>query len=94
MGYAAGASAGAAAAAEAKKALIGGLLVEVEPQVFTNLASENKEQTCVTGEVGTIRKKKVYAFSINGLVIMTKSDEDLPLSNKMIRAGKISIPSL
>jgi hypothetical protein len=95
MAYAAGATAGAAAAAEeAKKALIGGLLVEVGPELFMNLASENRERICITGEIGTIRKKKVYAFSIDGLVIMTKTEGDIHVPNKVYRAKDIHIPSL
>ena len=93
MAYAGGAAA-AAAAQEAAKALIGGLLVEVDGNTFMNMASQQRDRICVCGEVGTIRKKTVYAFSIDGLVIMTKTDRDIPISNKLIRARDISIPSV
>ena len=93
MAYA-GSTAAAAAMEEAKKALIGGLLVEVGEDMFMNLASQHKERICVFGEVGTIRKKMAYAFSIDGLVIMTKTDRDIPIPNKTIRARDISIPSI
>lgn len=93
MAYAGGAAA-AAAAQEAAKALIGGLLVEVDENTFINMASQHRERICVCGEVGTIRKKTVHAFSIDGLVMMTKTDRDVPVPNKLIRARDISIPSV
>ena len=93
MAYAGGAAA-AAAAEEAKKALIGELLVEVWEDMFMNLASQHRDRICVFGEVGTIRKKNAYAFSVDGLVFMTKTDRDIPIPNKTIRAKDISIPSI
>ena len=92
VAYAAGAA--AAAAEEAKKALMGGLLVEVGEDMFMNLASQYRDRICVCGEIGTIRKKMAYAFSIDGLVIMTRTDRDIPIPNKTIRAKDISIPSI
>jgi hypothetical protein len=90
------ASAGAAAAQEAMKALIGGLLVEVEPEMFISLASEHGDRICVSGEVGTIRKKRAYALSIDGLVLLTKTGQDISvrIPNRQIRAREISIPSV
>jgi hypothetical protein len=93
MAYA-GSTAAAAAMEEAKKALIGGLLVEVGEDMFLNMASQHKDRICVFGQVGTIRKKTAYAFSIDGLVIMTKTDRDIPVPNKTIKAKDISIPSI
>lgn len=94
MAYGGTTAAAAAAAQEAKRALIGGLLVEVDENTFLNLASQNKDRICVYGEVGTVRKKNAYAFSIDGLVILTKTDMEMPISNKMIRARQIKIPSV
>jgi len=93
MAYAGGAAA-AAEAQEAAKALIGGLLVEVDENTFINMASQHRQRICVCGEVGTIRKKTGHAFSIDGLVMMTKTDRDVPVPNKLIRARDISIPSV
>lgn len=95
MAYAGAAAGGAAAAAqEAKRALIGGLLVEVNENTFLNLASQNRDRICVRGEVGTLKKRKVYAFSIDGLVIMTKTDSEIPAPNSIIQARQIKIPSI
>jgi hypothetical protein len=95
MAYAGGAAAAAGAAAEeARKALVGGLLVEVDEEAFLRLASENRDRVCVAGEVGTIRKKMLFAFSIDGLVIMTKTDRQVPVPNKLIYARDISVPAI
>lgn len=87
-------AAAAAAVQEAKKALMGGLLVEVDESMFMDMASENRDRICVCGEVGAIRKKMAYAFSLDGLVIMTKTDRQVPIPNRLIRASEISIPSI
>jgi len=90
MAYAGGITGGVAAAAvaarEAKKALIGGLLVEVDETTFQKLASENRERICVRG--------RKYAFSIDGLVIMTKTESEIPIPNEVIMSKRISIPSV
>ncbi len=96
MAYAGGAAAPAAAAQEARKALIGGLLVEMEEDAFLTIASEQRHRICVHGEVGTIKRKTAYALSIDGLVLYTTTDRDLSvmIPNRKIKARKIRIPSI
>ena len=98
MAYAGGITGGVAAAAvaarEAKKALIGGLLVEVDETTFQKLASENRERICVRGRKGAFKKRNIYAFSIDGLVIMTKTESEIPIPNEVIMSKRISIPSV
>jgi len=98
MAYAGGITGGIAAAAvaarEAKRALLGGLLVEVDETTFLKLASENRERICVRGRIGAVKKRNVYAFSIDGLVIMTKTESEIPIPNKVIMSKQIRIPSV
>jgi len=95
MAYAGGAAA-AAAAQEARRALVGGLLVELDDEAFLRLASDHRERICVYGEVGTLNRRMAPAFSIDGLVALTKTNRDLTalLPNRKIRARRFRIPAV
>ena len=95
MGYAGGATAGAAAAAAIANAIkASGAIIRVEPGEFLKLVSRQKEPLVVTADK-TFWSGYKYLFSYKGLIFYAKSGEriNLPGSAEIITAQKIWIPS-
>jgi hypothetical protein len=88
-----GAAAGAAAGMNAVKA--SGAIVQVEPEVFQQLANNEKSPLIVIAQGGFLNKGFRYLMGHRGLVFFTKSSEELmlPGGTQLISAAKIWIPS-
>jgi hypothetical protein len=89
---AAGASAAAAAIADAIKA--SGVLVRIAPEEFAKVLRLAKEPLVVTAEGGFFGKSYQYLMSYKGLAFFTKSSDPmtLPVGTEVVRANRISIP--
>jgi hypothetical protein len=88
-----GAAAGAVAGMNAIKA--SGAIVQVEPEVFQQLANSEKSPLIVITRGGFRNRGFRYLMGHGGLVFFTKSPEELmlPGGTQLISAGKIWIPS-
>jgi hypothetical protein len=95
MGYAGGATAGAAAAAAIANAIkASGAIIKVEPNDFLNVITRMKEPLVVMTEKSFWSGYK-YLSSYKGLAFYTKSNDklNLPGDVELIAAQKIWIPS-
>ncbi len=88
-----GVTAGAAAGMNAIKA--SGAIVQVEPEVFQQLANSEKNPLVVITRGGFRNKVFRYLMSYGGLVFFTRSQKELmlPGGTQLISAGKICIPA-
>ncbi len=89
---AAGASGGAAAIAQATRAL--GVIVRVEPDDLLAVVQRNEEPLVVHAMGGFFTKNHQYLTSYRGLAFFAKSESplDLPSHCQIVEARKIWIP--
>ena len=87
-----GGAAAAAAIGNAIKAC--GVLVSVEPLVFEQIASRQKDPLIVHAIGGFFGTKHVYLMSYKGLAFTTKSTDilDIPYGAEIIESKSIAIP--
>lgn len=91
-GAAAGATAGAAAIANAIKA--SGAIVRVEPDEFLKLLNQNAQGLVVHAPGGFFSRSHKYLMGYKGLAFWTSTREPLPLPStcQVIEAAKIWVP--
>ena len=96
MTVAAGAGAGAAAAAAAGAQAIkaSGAIVAVTPENFQSLANRNDGALVVHAHGGMFSRRHKYLMAYKGLVLFTKSEQQLFFSSRMevMEAKKIWMP--
>jgi hypothetical protein len=87
-----GATAAAAAMAEATKA--SGVIIRVEKDAFLTIISKSESPLIVMAEGGVFSKNYQYLTSYRGLAFYTKTDEQIHFPNRteLIYAQKIWIP--
>lgn len=90
-----GAAEAATAAYEARKAQIGGVLVELDPKTFLNLMAGLKAKgvLVIHGLTGVFSKEHVYLIPYQGAIFLTKSKTKLPITPD-VEARKLRLPSL
>lgn len=83
----------AAAAARTRRLLVGGMLLEVEPEDFEALAREN-EGLVVTGVTGIFRKRRLYFAPIGGLTFFCRMRPDQWLGIQALEVKRIDTGGL
>ena len=88
-------SAGASAAAAIAQAIkASGVLIKVEPEVFSTIISKTESPLIVMAEGGVFSKNFQYLSSYKGLAFYAKANAQIQLPNRteLIYAQKIWIP--
>ncbi len=72
----------AAAAQQAQRVLVGGVIVVVDSSSFMNILSRlrDKDVMVIHGLVGVFSKTHVYLIPYQGIVFLTKSKDPLPIT--------------
>ena len=88
-----GAVGGAAAGITATRVNVGGVIIVLEPREFMSILSKLKEKGAIVihGVTGVFSKSHIYLIPYQGVVLVTKSKKQLPVSPD-IEARNISIP--
>jgi len=94
MGYVTSAGATAAAAAVAQAIKASGVIVSMEPSHFMSILDRIEEPLVVMSMGGVLTRNYQYLVSHKGLAFYTKSTEKLPLPPKawLVSAKRVWIP--
>ncbi len=95
VGAAAGVAGATAAAQQAQRVLVGGVIVIVDPMTFMNILSRLRDKgvMVIHGVVGLLSKTHVYLIPYQGMVFLVKSKDPLPITPD-IEAREIRLPPM